>query len=74
MSEDLRIDHVKLESPSILTKKFFFCPAIGGGAGPPAPLVYASTPGTRCTIDSANLDTRHRYKHQAIGALARAQR
>ena len=24
-----------LESSSILTKKIFFCPAIGGGAGPP---------------------------------------
>ena len=29
MSEDLRTDHVKLESPSILTKKNLFCPAIG---------------------------------------------
>jgi len=42
MSEDLRTDHVKLESPSILTKKLFFCPAIGGAW---APLVYASWPG-----------------------------
>jgi len=29
MSEDLWTDHVKLESPSILTKKILFCPAIG---------------------------------------------
>jgi len=42
MSEDLRTDHVKLESPSILTK-ILFCPAIGGEAGPPGPpLVYAN--------------------------------
>ena len=34
MSEDLRTDHVKLESPSILTIKFFFCPAIWGAAPP----------------------------------------
>jgi len=53
MSEDLRRDHVKLESPSILTKKIFFCPAIGqrrsqefycepnfGGRGPPPPLPW----------------------------------
>ena len=32
MSENLKTDHVKLESPSILTKKILFCPAIGGGA------------------------------------------
>ena len=42
MSEDLRTDHVKLESPSILPK-IFFGPVIGraGPRGPP-PLVYAS--------------------------------
>ena len=34
-------DHVKLESPSILTKIVFFWPAIGGGLGPLSPL---STP------------------------------
>jgi len=44
MSEDLRTDHVKLESPSILTKHSF-CPAIGG-PGPPGPsLVYAGAAG-----------------------------
>jgi len=44
MSEDLTTDRVKLESTSIFTKKFFFCPAIGGGRGlgPLGPLVYAS--------------------------------
>jgi len=36
MSEDLRTDHVKLESPSILTKKILSCRAIGG-AGPLSP-------------------------------------
>ena len=40
MSEDLRTDHVKLESLSILTKNILFCPAIGGGALPPP--IYAS--------------------------------
>jgi len=34
----LRTDHVKLESPSILTKKIFFARPLGG-LGPP---VYAS--------------------------------
>ena len=32
MSEDLKTDHVKLESPSILTKKFFFARPLGGAA------------------------------------------
>jgi len=41
MSEVLRTDHLKLESPSILTKKFFFCLSVGGEGGW-APLVYAS--------------------------------
>jgi len=35
-------DHVKLESPSILTKIVFFGRPLGGGAGPPVPPVYAS--------------------------------
>jgi len=39
MSEDLRTDHVKLESPSILTKNLFL-PGHWGG------LVYASAPRT----------------------------
>ena len=34
-SEDLTTDHVKLERPSILTKKILFCPAIGGGGWAP---------------------------------------
>jgi len=38
MSDDLRTDHVKLESLSILTKNILFCPAIGGALPP----VYAS--------------------------------
>jgi len=42
MSDDLRTDHVKFESPSILTKMFFFWPGHWGGAW--APLVYASVP------------------------------
>jgi len=42
MYEDLRTDYAKLESPPILTEKIFFCPAIGGGLGPRAPVVYAS--------------------------------
>ena len=33
MPEDLKTDHMKLESPSILTKNSF-CPAIGGGLPP----------------------------------------
>ena len=40
MSEDLRTDHVKLESSSILTKNFL--PGHWGGLGPLGPLVYAS--------------------------------
>jgi len=47
MSEDLRTDHVKLESPSILTKKILSCSAIGGWA-PWASLVYAS----QCNFDT----------------------
>jgi len=39
MSDDLRTDHVKLQSPSVLTKKFFFARPLGRA---PAPLVYAS--------------------------------
>jgi len=44
MSEDLRTGHVKLESPSILTKKSFLSGHWGGWAplAPLAPLVYAS--------------------------------
>jgi len=37
MSEDLRTDHVKLESPSILTKKILFLPGHWGGGGCPPP-------------------------------------
>ena len=32
MFEDLRTDHVKVESPSTLTKKFFFARPLGIGA------------------------------------------
>jgi len=36
MSEDLRTDNVKLESPSILTKKILFARPLGAGSpGPP---------------------------------------
>jgi len=52
MSEDLRTDHVKPESPSILTKNSFL-PGLWGGAGPPAPL---STPVQR----AARWRARHR--------------
>jgi len=34
MSEDLKTDHVKLESPSILTKKLVFARPLGGGLAP----------------------------------------
>ena len=56
-SEYLRTDHVKLESPSILTKQFFFARSLGGGgAGPPRPPL--STPVvTRVLITSAMKNT-----------------
>ena len=51
-------DHVKLESPSILTKKFFFARPLGGWA-PWAPLVYASAWLYGLAQRSASLHTRY---------------
>ena len=72
MSEDLRPDHVKLESPCIF--KNSFCPAIGEGAGPPgSPL---STPVIRYVvlvlrIDYAKLEACRYTPFQRVTSMRR---
>jgi len=67
---DLRTDHVKLESPSILTKNSFSPGHWGGGAGPPLSTPVCST-SSFCTV-AWQLARSHRHD-ASCGPSAKAE-